>query len=75
MERAYESMGSEEIYDEWRQRSVTLGRMVRISARSGEVVGEVVDLARDGALMLRINGDLMRVLEGDCIHLRGLERK
>jgi len=49
--------------------------MVRISALSGELVGEVVDLARDGALILRINGELMRVLEGDCIHLRGLERK
>ena len=74
LERAYERIGSDEIYEEWRQRSVTLGRMVRITSNSGELVGEVEDLADDGAIWLRTDGKLVRVLAGDCIHLRGLER-
>ena len=72
IERAYENLGSMEIYDEWRRRSVTNGRMVRISANSGELVGEVEDLAEDGALLLRRNDEVVRVLAGDCIHLRGM---
>ncbi len=72
IERAYENLGSKEIYDEWRRRSVTIGRMVRISANSGELVGEVEDLAEDGALLLRRDDELVRVLAGDCIHLRGM---
>jgi biotin-(acetyl-CoA carboxylase) ligase len=46
--------------------------MVRISANSGELVGEVEDLAEDGALLLRFDNELVRVLAGDCIHLRGM---
>jgi len=70
IERAYEVMGSDEIYDEWRRRSVTIGRMVRIASNKGELVGEVEDLADDGAILLRTSGKLVRVLAGDCVHLR-----
>lgn len=73
IEWAYEVMGSEEIYDEWRRRSATIGRMVRIVLNRGELVGEVVDLADDGAILLRTSGKLVRVLAGDCIHLRGVK--
>ena len=52
--------------------SSTIGRMVRISMNSGELVGEVEDLAEDGALLLRRDDELVRVLAGDCIHLRGM---
>lgn len=72
IERAYENMESEEIYNEWRRRSVTIGRRVCICARSIELVGEVVDLARDGALLLRRDDEVVRVLAGDCMHLRGM---
>ncbi len=72
IERAYENLGSEKIYNEWRRRSSTIGRTVCICARSGELVGEVVDLAGDGALLLRRDDELVRVLAGDCIHLRGM---
>ncbi|MBC7121204.1 MAG: biotin--[acetyl-CoA-carboxylase] ligase [Candidatus Methanosuratus sp.] len=73
LEEAYERIGGDEIYQEWRQRSVTLGRMVRIASNSGELVGEVEDLADDGAILLRTGGRVVRVLAGDCIHLRGVE--
>jgi BirA family biotin operon repressor/biotin-[acetyl-CoA-carboxylase] ligase len=67
---AYENMGSKEIYEEWRSRSLTLNRQVRITSAAGDLVGEAVDLAEDGALLLRTGDELKRVLAGDCIHLR-----
>jgi BirA family transcriptional regulator, biotin operon repressor / biotin---[acetyl-CoA-carboxylase] ligase len=73
IEVAYEKMGSKEIYEEWRSRSLTLNRRVRITSAAGDCVGEVVDLAEDGALLLREGDELKRVLAGDCIHLRPLE--
>ena len=72
---AYEKMGSKEIYEEWRSRSLTLKRQVRITSASGDQVGEAVDLAEDGALLLRTGDELKRVLAGDCIHLRALGRE
>jgi len=70
MEATIEDMNRPSIYEEWRSLSLTLNRLVRISSRSGDIEGEVVDLAEDGALLLRQGKDLMRVLAGDCIHLR-----
>ncbi len=70
IEKAYEKMGSEEIYEEWRRRSVTLGKLVRIASSGGDLHGQVVDLARDGALCLETEEGIHRVLAGDCIHLR-----
>ncbi len=73
IEEAYEMMGSIEIYEEWRRRSVTLGRCVRITSNSGTLVGVVEDLNEDGALLLRTERGRQRVLAGDCIHLRAQE--
>ncbi|MFZ3149983.1 MAG: biotin--[acetyl-CoA-carboxylase] ligase [Methanothrix sp.] len=73
IEVAYENMASKEIYEEWRSRSLTLKRQVRITSAAGDMVGEAVDLAEDGALLLRTGDELKRVLAGDCIHLRPLE--
>ncbi len=73
IEDSYQRMDSKEIWEEWRNRSVTLGRQVRISSVSGDLLGEAVDLAEDGALMIRDHSGLHRVLAGDCIHLRALE--
>jgi BirA family biotin operon repressor/biotin-[acetyl-CoA-carboxylase] ligase len=66
-------MGSREIYEEWRSRSVTMARAVRIKSNSGDLVGVVEDLAEDGALLLKTENGYQRVLAGDCIHLRALE--
>ncbi|MCX6676851.1 MAG: biotin--[acetyl-CoA-carboxylase] ligase [Methanothrix sp.] len=73
IEAAYEKMESKEIYEEWRSRSLTLKRQVRITSPAGDQVGQAVDLAEDGALLLRVGDELKRVLAGDCIHLRPLE--
>lgn len=73
IEEAYDVMGSNEIYKEWRHKSITLGRRVRITSSSGALLGVVEDLNEDGTLLLRTDSGLQRVLAGDCIHLRPLE--
>ena len=70
MEQALEDMQSHKIYEEWRRRSLTLGKRVHICSAEGDLVGQVVDLDQDGALILEQGGDRRRILAGDCIHLR-----
>ena len=74
IEETYNKMGSEEIYEEWRDRSATLGRYVRITSASGDLEGVVVALLRDGALCLKTDRGTKRILAGDCIHLRALTK-
>jgi BirA family biotin operon repressor/biotin-[acetyl-CoA-carboxylase] ligase len=73
IEVAFEKMGHQDIYEEWRSRSLTLKRQVRITSAAGNLVGEVVDLAEDGALLLLSGDEQKRVLAGDCIHLRAAD--
>lgn len=70
MEKAIDDMESREVYEEWRSRSLTLGKRVRICSAEGDLVGQVVDLDQDGALILKQGQHRKRVLAGDCIHLR-----
>ena len=55
------------IYEEWRDRLVTLGRRVRV--KSGETVYEGIaeSVAKDGSLLLRhSSGDLSKIVAGDA---------
>ena len=70
MEQALDDMESHELYEEWCSRSLTLGKRVRISSAEGDLIGQVLDLDQDGALILEQGGDRRRILAGDCIHLR-----
>jgi BirA family biotin operon repressor/biotin-[acetyl-CoA-carboxylase] ligase len=70
IEGTYHRMHSRDLYEEWRRRSVTLGKQVRITSASGDLSGEAIDLAEDGALLIRAEDKIKRVLAGDCIHLR-----
>jgi BirA family biotin operon repressor/biotin-[acetyl-CoA-carboxylase] ligase len=74
VDEAYDKMSSEEIYEEWRDRSATLGRYVRITSPSGDLEGEAVALSTDGALYIETDKGIKRILAGDCIHLRALSR-
>lgn len=80
IEDAYESLGSMEIYEEWRDRSATLGRHVRITtasastSASGDLEGTAVALSEDGALCLETDKGIKRILAGDCIHLRAISK-
>ncbi|WP_135852804.1 biotin--[acetyl-CoA-carboxylase] ligase [Halorussus salinus] len=57
--------------DAWRDRSATLGQRVRVETATGEIVGEAVDVAVPGALVVETDeGERVRVHAGDCEHLR-----
>jgi BirA family biotin operon repressor/biotin-[acetyl-CoA-carboxylase] ligase len=57
----------------WREYASTLGRRVRVETPGGEVVGEAVDVAFPGTLVVETDEGSRRVTAGDCEHLRPVE--
>jgi BirA family transcriptional regulator, biotin operon repressor / biotin---[acetyl-CoA-carboxylase] ligase len=70
IEEAYLHLGSRDIYLQWRERSATLGRNVRVTSLDGNLEGKAVDLSEDGTLKIMVPEGIKQVLAGDCIHLR-----
>lgn len=65
----HETEGFGPVRDRWRELSSTLGSTVRITGEGTPIEGEAVDLAEDGALLVRARGrDLVRVVAGDVEH-------
>ncbi len=59
------------LLDEYRGRLATLGRTVRVTLPSGDVVGIASGLDASGHLLLETSaGDVMTITAGDVIHLR-----
>jgi BirA family biotin operon repressor/biotin-[acetyl-CoA-carboxylase] ligase len=58
--------------DAWREYATTIGKKVRIDTPDGEVVGEAVDIAYPGSLVVDTGDDRVTVAAGDCEHLRPL---
>ena len=54
----------------WREYASTLGQRVRVDTPGGEVVGEAVDVAFPGALVVETDDDRITITAGDCEHLR-----
>jgi BirA family biotin operon repressor/biotin-[acetyl-CoA-carboxylase] ligase len=60
-----------EVLREWRGRSSTLGRVVRVETPEGAFTGLAVDVSEDGALLVRLeSGELREFHAGDIVHLR-----
>ncbi|WP_435363949.1 biotin--[acetyl-CoA-carboxylase] ligase [Haloarchaeobius sp. DYHT-AS-18] len=57
----------------WRDASLTLGQRVRVETPGGEVIGDAVDVAFPGTLLVDTGDDITRVSAGDCEHLRPAE--
>ncbi|MDZ7688519.1 MAG: biotin--[acetyl-CoA-carboxylase] ligase [Halobacteriales archaeon] len=68
LEDAYES--GDEILDEWRERSSTLGRDVRVEMPNETVEGVAERIDETGALVLSTGDGERVVTAGDCVHLR-----
>lgn len=66
----HEEQGFEAIRRAWRDRSVTLGREVTVRADGQELVGVAEDVDEHGALLIRTETGLERVLSGDVQLLR-----
>jgi BirA family biotin operon repressor/biotin-[acetyl-CoA-carboxylase] ligase len=60
------NQGFPEILEEWKSSAVTLGKMVTVRQGPREISGEALDVAPDGALLLRTNnGEIVRVTSGE----------
>ncbi len=59
------------LLDEWRARTATLGRMVRIDLGADDVEGKAIDITDDGHLVVDTLEGARRVFAvGDVVHLR-----
>jgi len=66
IERIYLTLPAEAIYEEWRDRLVTLGKRVRVDSGGDILEGIAEAVAADGSLLLRnSDGGLTRVVAGD----------
>lgn len=62
----HETEGFAPVAERWRELSSTLGHRVRVDAGEGSFEGDAVDLAEDGALLVREEGGRMvKVMAGD----------
>jgi BirA family biotin operon repressor/biotin-[acetyl-CoA-carboxylase] ligase len=59
-----------EILPAWRDRSLTLGRRVRVETNGEAIVGEAVGVEPPGALLVETGDGTARIHAGDCEHLR-----
>lgn len=55
---------------EWRARSATLGRRVRVDLGRDDIVGEATDITDDGHLVVTTEHGPRVVVVGDVVHLR-----
>jgi BirA family transcriptional regulator, biotin operon repressor / biotin---[acetyl-CoA-carboxylase] ligase len=59
------------VMEEWKQRSATLKKRIRITDPNGAIEGEAIDLDDDGALLIRKdNGLIVKKTAGDVFLLR-----
>ncbi|HEY6414865.1 MAG TPA: hypothetical protein VIX41_01465, partial [Acidimicrobiales bacterium] len=60
-----------ELRAEWRRRSATLGRRVRVDLGADDVEGTAVDVTDEGHLVVAtLEGDRRIIAVGDVVHLR-----
>lgn len=61
-----ERLGSDELFEAWEKRLVTIGQHVRVKTPQQEVIGLAQSVDRDGALQIRQkDGSVERVIAGD----------
>jgi BirA family transcriptional regulator, biotin operon repressor / biotin---[acetyl-CoA-carboxylase] ligase len=69
--RALVRAGPADLLAEWRRRSSTLGRRVRVDLGADDVEGTAVDVTDDGRLVVETrHGDRRTIAVGDVVHLR-----
>ncbi|PMP65638.1 MAG: biotin--[acetyl-CoA-carboxylase] ligase [Thermodesulfobacterium geofontis] len=62
-----------EILNAWKEKSLTLGRKVKIIHPEGEKIGFALDISDEGALILKTEkNEILKIYSGDCIHLRSI---
>jgi BirA family biotin operon repressor/biotin-[acetyl-CoA-carboxylase] ligase len=62
--------GFEPVREAWRARAATLGREVAVRTEGREIAGRAEDVDEAGALLVRTDAGVERILSGDVVHLR-----
>ena len=69
--RALVAAGPADLVAEWRRRSATLGRRVRVDLGADDVEGTAVDVTEEGHLVVEtVEGGRRTLAVGDVVHLR-----
>lgn len=63
-------LSGEELRQQWVANCATIGIQVRAELDGDELIGQAVDVAADGALIIERDGELVPVQVGDVVHLR-----
>ncbi len=61
---------AENIVEEYKKLSNTIGRFVRIKTVKEEIEGKAVDIDEHGRLIIEKDNKLKTIISGDCIYLR-----
>ncbi|MCD6146595.1 MAG: biotin--[acetyl-CoA-carboxylase] ligase, partial [Thermoplasmata archaeon] len=70
LEKILQNFEIEDIFDDYRRMSATIGRHVRVEMVNGSVEGVARDIDEHGRLILECSGEVKKIASGDCIHLR-----
>jgi len=69
-ETLYLKLSMEEVLEEWKSLSSTLGRPVKVRTLNESFEGVALDIDDDGALIVQTETGVRKVYSGDCFHLR-----
>lgn len=70
IQRQQSMLTRDDLLEEWKNLSATLGREVRVVSLGEEIAGKAIDVDTNGALIVACrDGSLKSVLAGDCLHL------
>jgi len=70
LERIMKNFEIENVFDEYRRLSATIGKNVRVEMVNGSIEGTVVNIDEYGRLVVKCSDGLKKIASGDCIHLR-----
>jgi len=63
-EKQYDSL-----FDQWKTKTDTLGRIIQVQTSSGTVQGTAVDIDTSGFLLLKTKtGEIKKIMSGDCLY-------
>jgi BirA family biotin operon repressor/biotin-[acetyl-CoA-carboxylase] ligase len=71
--KIFQKQNYETIRTEWRQRTDTLGKTIRVKTSLETLQGTAVDIDQAGFLILKtITGEMKKIYSGDCLYLDDL---